>query len=195
MKKVTNLAIILLLAVWSFIAGGQFHQGWMNEPGIDLSESFIIGGIAMVVALGGFGFIIYRFLKRSGAKRPTIAPYIFVGFFTLVFLGMAQLKSEEIDKKVFIENFDNQFIRYYQQKLKNSTLYVPEFYSECDRMISLVELELIIQSEKDIAPLLNVKSNEKLFGKGSLIHEICLDALETGKEGFTQGFRMLIQEN
>ncbi|MEJ6616091.1 MAG: hypothetical protein QNL61_04170 [Crocinitomicaceae bacterium] len=49
MKKnlVRNIGWLILLAVWSFLAGAYFHLGWVRDHSISYLMSFIVGGIGV----------------------------------------------------------------------------------------------------------------------------------------------------
>lgn len=183
MKKnlIRNILWIALIAVWSFVAGGNFHLGWGREPSMSFRMGFIMGGIAMWIVFFGMGILVYRFAKKNGSADPTKPSLFVLSFFTLCFLFLAWLKQDEVERDRFIQDTEQSFIIYYKSKALAMETEIDDIDRELERMYSLIKYDL--RSHPKLEELMKQKRTGKaLFEENTLIPELCDSLIEQHRE-------------
>ena len=183
MKKnlIRNILWIALIAVWSFVAGGNFHLGWGREPSMSFRMGFIMGGIAMWIVFFGMGILVYRFAKKNGSADPTKPSLFVLSFFTLCFLFLAWLKQDEVERDRFIQDTEQSFIIYYKSKALAMETEIDDIDRELERMYSLIKYDL--RSHPKLEELMKQKRTGKaLFEENTLIPALCDSLIEQHRE-------------
>ena len=182
MKKnlVRNIGWLILLAVWSFLAGAYFHLGWVRDHSISYLMSFIVGGIGVWIVFTGMGILVYRFAKKYGNTDPAKPALSVVSFFTVAFLLIAWVKLDEVKKDKFVEDLEYSFVVHYKNKASVLGVEIKDLDRELEDLYYSIHFDLKRHSQ--LEKLMHLKTADAVFEDNRVISKICLDHMEMEDE-------------
>jgi hypothetical protein len=179
-KIIRNIALIALLALWSFLAGAYLHLGWMREASMSYLMSFIIGGLGVWIVFTGMGILVYRIAKRGGhsdAAKPALGV---VGFFTVVFLLLSWIKYDDVVKEKFVDDIEESFVLHYENKAREQALVIEDLDIELENLYFSIHYDLL--REPGLEKLMKLTSAEAVFDDNRIIANLCKKTLEMEKQ-------------
>jgi Trk-type K+ transport system membrane component len=175
-KILRNIAWIALLTVWGFWAGAYFNLGWNRDHSVNHAMGFIMGGVAMLIVLLGFGLLARKIAKKRASADPSQVGLITASIITSYFLVLALIKYNDVHKDKFIEDFEYSFIDYYSRKASDMSIEIEDIDGELFTMYYFIQSDLRKHSALD--EMLEYKTQNELFESNTIVNELCMDYLD-----------------